>query len=1017
MHRLLLLLSIWAITILPAVSQPISNATIQEYTTENGLPSNGIKGLQWDQQTGFLWIATEAGIVRFNGVDFRSYTKENMPAIASERMLFMTRNRSGSIYISDLAGNIFTISQSSPVLWRKTPGGTNPYYANYYLLPVADSFFNKYTGYNKNFGFSAVTDEVVSLSDTSCLINNHNSLYYQSIALKEPVLLPLMSGKIGTAFKINNIAFIASTSKEIFRYDIVTRNAIPVEAKDESGAGANSILAKARIIWDPGMNNPVVVLNEKAWVLTFDGTNIILRLICTAIPQDAFIRSIKYNEINKVLFIGTDSKGLIVIYENRMESKRRQGVNQKNRNSYYSQIELSNGNVLTNEGDIIGNSTSPASVPIKGKFTFNLSVTDDSLLWYMQFENNLGKSCLHKLNRNTGAITLYDQINNESLVARSGGNIYLLNNLGIAKQEADSFRYVFRNTLNGTSNIVADIQEWKPGVLVIASCAGLLQYTIATNRLDTLFTLKNTCVRNIWQYNGYLFFGTYGSGFYIYSNGKLKSMPLDKNKYLLYTHCFVPDDSGYCWISTNRGLFKASLKELINAFENNSSAVYYHYFGKKDGMEMTELNGGCTPCALRLKNRVISFPTMDGLLWVSPEKAIPILPYGDIYIDEIRVDNVPVNITELNKKSLPAKTSEIILQLAYSAWSNKENIYIDYQLNDTVNWKPVTLANGSEIHLNNLPPGDYVLRIRKLNGFGVNNYTYKTVQFSITTPWTQRWWFYLLCALALFGLITIYFRYRTRRYKLRQEKLEQQVAEKTKELQLQNEMLEKNNSIKTRLISIISHDIVTPLKFVTAAGKSLLEKRTKMPDGLQQETIQEITNTSQELHLLSTNILNWIKYQHENRRLTKENFSVHELVEQVLGILNSLANQKKLKLVNDTNKDLIIHQFYEPLKILVYNLVSNAINFSEQGTITISSSVVNKQVIISVKDNGVGMTPEQITNIMADEFIVSSANIDKRKGNGLGYLIIKDLVKMMGAGLKIESKKGSGTTVSVTLNS
>lgn len=308
-----------------------------------------------------------------------------------------------------------------------------------------------------------------------------------------------------------------------------------------------------------------------------------------------------------------------------------------------------------------------------------------------------------------------------------------------------------------------------------------------------------------------------------------------------------------------------------------------------------------------------------------------------------------------------------------------------------------------------------MLRIRKLNGFGVNNYTYKTVQFSITTPWTPQWWFYLLCALCLFGLITIYFRYRTRRYKLRQQKLEQQVAEKTKALQLQNEMLEKNNTIKTRLISIISHDIVTPLKFVTAAGKSLQENRAKMPDDLQQETLQEITKTSQELHLLSTNILNWIKYQHENRRLTKESFSVHELTEQVLGVLNSLANQKKLKLVNDTSKDLVIYQFCEPLKILLYNLVSNAINFSEQGDITISSTINSRQVIISVKDNGLGMTPEQITNIMADEFIVSSANIDKRKGNGLGYLIIKDLVKMMGAELKIESRKGLGTTVSVIL--
>ena len=69
-------------------------ATFQtrHYTTENGLPSNGIKGLEWDEETGFLWIATEAGVVRFNGIDFKTYTNKNTPFIGSERFRLITRN-------------------------------------------------------------------------------------------------------------------------------------------------------------------------------------------------------------------------------------------------------------------------------------------------------------------------------------------------------------------------------------------------------------------------------------------------------------------------------------------------------------------------------------------------------------------------------------------------------------------------------------------------------------------------------------------------------------------------------------------------------------------------------------------------------------------------------------------------------------------------------------------------------------------------------------------------------------
>ena len=69
------------------------------------------------------------------------------------------------------------------------------------------------------------------------------------------------------------------------------------------------------------------------------------------------------------------------------------------------------------------------------------------------------------------------------------------------------------------------------------------------------------------------------------------------------------------------------------------------------------------------------------------------------------------------------------------------------------------------------------------------------------------------------------------------------------------ELLEKSDTIKTRLISIISHDIITPLKFLTVAGKNLLQKKQMMSEEMQNETISEITNTSQDLQLLSTNIL------------------------------------------------------------------------------------------------------------------------------------------------------------------
>ena len=186
-----------------------------------------------------------------------------------------------------------------------------------------------------------------------------------------------------------------------------------------------------------------------------------------------------------------------------------------------------------------------------------------------------------------------------------------------------------------------------------------------------------------------------------------------------------------------------------------------------------------------------------------------------------------------------------------------------------------------------------------------------------------------------------------------------------------------------------------------------------MPEELQQETISEMANTSQELQLLSTNILNWIKYQNENRRLLKETFNLHELVQQVLGILQSLAKQKKLMIENLVDEKVEVNQFYEPLKILIYNLLTNAIHFTEKGAILVDAVVGDGYITVSVKDEGIGMTPEKIKSLMADQVVISSANVDNKKGHGLGYLIIKDLLKTMGATLHIESKKGEGSKVSI----
>ncbi len=281
----------------------------------------------------------------------------------------------------------------------------------------------------------------------------------------------------------------------------------------------------------------------------------------------------------------------------------------------------------------------------------------------------------------------------------------------------------------------------------------------------------------------------------------------------------------------------------------------------------------------------------------------------------------------------------------------------------------------------------------------------------LNIPWYQNGWLILAISITALTYISLVLFLRAKRFIIRQNVLRALVERKTKEIRRKNEELEKNDLIKTRLISIISHDIITPLKFLHLAGRNLVESHEQMTDELKMETLEEIVHTARELEMLSTNILNWIKYQNENRQLGKEEVHLNEMVRNIFSILNGMAKQKNIFLTNEVPEDFTIRQYAEPLRIIIYNLVVNALNFMEKGHITIVAKQLRNGMLIEVKDQGFGMTKEQINNILADQFIVSSANVDGKKGNGLGYLIIKDLLRVVEGNFSIKSAKNIGTTI------
>lgn len=986
----------------------------ERFSTENGLPSNSINGILWDKETKFLWIATEAGLCRFNGTSFKLFVRKYSNDDISPRMKFIARTYEGKIISANKLYKIFEVKNNN-VEYRNNISGVKISAENAFLLKTSEKLLMNPGPIPRSFRGLRDDVTIVPVNDTISYLLSKDSLFRYSPSGGRMVDNMESQGALINLFRVGAELFVRDRSGHCFGFNPLSGKSRPVEMLYPAMSTRREAMTDFPVYWENGMENPVMIHEGKAYLINEKKGRLITEFFSAGIPENTFINHIQFSRENHILFVSTISKGLIVIRSRFMKQVRKKKTSINESTSYYGQTQLPDGSILTNAGHII-DKANPANEKSR-KFPagyFSLFRTSPGDLYYVWDAPQIDRHIMGHFRWPGEKVKYYDvDFDNNTAIGEDRGAIYILNRKGLCKFQKDRFDYLFQ--WNDPINTIYSVEPKEPGILVLTTCKGLFQFDLVKNRLDTLLTTGEFCIRTSRIIGKDLLVGTYGKGIYLLRNNKTYALPLDKNKYLQFAHCFIPDSMGFIWISTNRGIFRCRQSDLTEAADRNTD-VFYQFYGEPDGLEMTEMNGGCYPCAIRLKSGHFSFPSMDGLVWFSPEKAEAALDHYSIFIDELNIGDQTVIPHHDEIIEIPHSAGELIIHLGYPAWCKQENIYIEYRLNNEEEWKLMRIENENSIRLTNLPPGNYELQIRLRNGFGKGKYAYQSLAFIMNAPWYMNYWAYGIGALALWGLVVLFIRIKIRRQEVLRLKLESQVAEKTRELQYKNEELEKRNNLKSRLISIISHDIITPLKFVSVAGRKLLEKKHVMPEDMQKETIQEMTDTSRELQLLSTNILNWIKYVNENLRISKDQFHPYDSARQNAKLLESIAGSKNIRLQIDMEPAVSIRQYEEPVRILMYNLMLNAINFSDKGTVSVSGRVSGNQFTLSIRDEGVGMTPDQINNIMADEFIISSANVDKRKGNGLGYLIIKDLLKIIKGDIHISSESGKGTSVTVTFD-